>query len=554
LTKLAIKSLRGGNNVYKVVLVDDEDIVLEGLKKKINWERLGLEVVGIATDGLEALKTIEKTNPDILITDVIMPIMDGLKLIETLKEMGKDIKAIILSGHDEFAYAQRAVKLQAAEYQLKPISITDMESILEKITNELDAESREAQTKSKLKRDNKDNSEMLKQHLFSGILNDKVENSIQLISKIEDLNKGYLDSKLIVTVAEIDNHKSIFEGIKEKEKELIVFSVLNIINEIVESNNSGFAMRLDERRIAIITFYSIDWNNNRISNSYVWLFCLIKDNVKKYLGYPITMGVGPVVLDIMDARESFLKAEYAVKCKLIYGGNRIIKYEDIKKNEGQLLRLYVENEKKMFVSINNLEEVSIFTYIDMLHKQTVESNICSYEEIIQVCYKLVIAAKSVLNSRSVEKELIEDEIMLLEQIKDFEQLESLFNWIKDYFKNIFEVAKSKDKRKYNSIINYIVENIEKNYMSDIELNNIAKKLFLSANYLSTLFKKETGVSFKSYLTNHRLQKAKELLLDPHYKIYQIANIVGYENEEYLCRLFKNNYGVTCKEFRDNNMR
>lgn len=538
--------------MYKVVLVDDEDIVLEGLKKKINWQRLQLEVVGTANDGLEALKTIEKTYPDILITDVIMPIMDGLKLIETLKEMGKDIKSIILSGHDEFAYAQRAVKLQAAEYQLKPISITDMENILEKIVSALDTETREAQTKSKLKRENKNNSEMLKQHLFSSILEGKVENSIQLISKIEELNKGYLDSKIVITVAEIDNHKLVLEDKDDKEKELIIFSVLNISNEIVESNNSGFAMRLNERRIAIITFYSKDWSNSRISNSYIWLFCLIKDNIKKYLGYTLTMGVGIVVKDIMNARESYLKAEYAVKCKLVYGFNKIIKYDGIKKNDGQFLKLYLENEKKLFESINNLEEINIFSYIEILQKYIIENNFCSYEEIVQVCYKLVIAAKSVLNQRSVESEIIEDEIMLLEQIKGFEQLENLFNWIKEYFKNILDVANSKNKRKYNSIINYIIDSIERNYTSDIELNSLAKKLFLSANYLSTLFKKETGVSFKSYLTNYRLQKAKELLLNPQYKIYQIANIVGYENEEYLCRLFKNHYGITCKDFRDNN--
>jgi two-component system response regulator YesN len=89
-------------------------------------------------------------------------------------------------------------------------------------------------------------------------------------------------------------------------------------------------------------------------------------------------------------------------------------------------------------------------------------------------------------------------------------------------------------------------------MNEIELNGMAQKLFISANYLSTLFKKETGISFKSYLTNCRLDKSKKLLLDPQYKIYQIANLVGYENEEYLCRLFKSNFGITCKEYRDRN--
>ena len=136
--------------------------------------------------------------------------------------------------------------------------------------------------------------------------------------------------------------------------------------------------------------------------------------------------------------------------------------------------------------------------------------------------------------------------------RNFEGIDQLTGWIKEFFSNVFDVANSKNKRQFNSIINYVIENIEKNYMNEIELNSMAQKLFISANYLSTLFKKETGISFKNYLTNYRLDKAKKLLLDPQYKIYQIANLVGYENEEYLCRLFKSNFGVTCKEYRDRN--
>jgi len=538
--------------MYKVMLVDDEEIVTEGLKKKINWEGLQLEISGIAQDGLEALKMIEETTPDILITDVIMPVMDGLKLIETIKAMGKNIKTIILSGHDEFSYAQKALKLGAAEYQLKPISVEELEGLLERIVLEINEERQEEQVKNKLKRDNVQNTEIVKLHIFTSILEGRADNPDKLTRIIYDINKEYLTNKIVVSVIELDDYSKIFIDKNMNERELTIFSMLNITSEIVESNNKGFAIILDEKRLATITFYDSGWSTHQISNSYTWLFRLIKDNIKKYQGYSVTIAVGQVVDKVFEIRESYLGACQAVKYKLLYGKGRINHSDRIPKSNGQLQKMFSDDERNLLELINELDKKGLFEYIEKLHKNIVEKPIHSYEDVINVCYKLVLMAKSLLDQHSNSNETTETEIALLEQIKEFEDIDQLMGWIKEFISNVFDVANSKNKRQFNSIINYVIENIEKNYMNEIELNDLARKLFISANYLSTLFKKETGISFKNYLTNHRLMKAKKLLLDPQYKIYQIANMVGYENEEYLCRLFKSNFGITCKEYRDRN--
>ena len=538
--------------MYKVMLVDDEEIVIEGLKKKIDWEGLQLEIAGVAQDGLEALKMIEETTPDILITDVIMPVMDGLKLIETIKAMGKNIKTIILSGHDEFSYAQKALKLGAAEYQLKPISVEELEELLERIITKINEERQEEQVKNKLKKDNIQNSEIVKRHIFTSILEGRADNPEKLTSMIHDINKDYLTNKIVVSVVELDDYSKLFTDTNNKERELTIFSMLNIASEIVESNNKGFSIILDEKRLAAITFYDNRWSTQQISNSYTWLFCLIKDNIKKYLGYSVTIGVGQVAGNVFETRESYLGACNAVKYKLVYGKGRMIHYDRIPNSSGQLQKMFSDDERHLLELINALDKKGISEYIDQLHKNIAEKPIHTYEDVINVCYKLVLMAKSLLDQHSNSNETSETEIALLEQIKKFEGIDQLMLWIKEFFSNVFDVANSKNKRQYNSIVNYVIENIEKNYMNEIELNGMAQKLFLSANYLSTLFKKETGISFKSYLTNCRLNKAKKLLLNPQYKIYQIANMVGYENEEYLCRLFKSNFGITCKEYRDRN--
>jgi len=537
--------------MYKVVLVDDEEIVLEGLKKKINWERLRLQVVGGASNGLEALKIIEETNPDILITDVIMPVMNGLKLMETLKETNRDIKTVILSGYDEFEYAQKAVKLGAAEYQLKPVSVEEIEAVLERIIKDLDNEKMEEKEKHRLKMEKEQNSEMLIRHIFTSILESRADNYQSLIKKVEEIDSRYLHCNLVAAVLEVDDYSQIVGDNNDKEKELVIFSVLNITNEIVSSNNRGFTTRLNEKRLVIIMIYNNEWSRSQIYNSYKWLFYLVIDNLKKYLGYSVTIGVGQVVCGISNIRDSFLNASKAVKAKLLHGTGRIIRYEDITENSWKLQELYAENEKKLLEFIEEFDSRNVFDYIDSLHK-TIRSDNYSYEDVISLCYKLVLLAKNELNQVSRENFATGTEIELLEKIRSFEHLDELMEWVKKFYSYAFDAVKSHSQKKYSYIVSRVIEYIETNYMKKIELAFLAEKLYISANYLSTLFKKETGVTFKTYLTRFRLEKARKLLLEPHYKIYQIANAIGYENEEYLCRLFKNYYGVTCKEFRDSN--
>ncbi len=427
-----------------------------------------------------------------------------------------------------------------------------MEELLERIVAKISEERQEELVKNKLKRDSIQNSEIVKRHIFTSIIEGRADHPEKLTGIIHDINKEYLTNKIVVSVIEMDDYSKLFLDAGNKERELAIFSMLNITSEIIESNNKGFAIILDEKRLAVITFYDSKWSAQQISNSYTWLFRLIRDNIRKYQGCSVTIAVGPAVDHIFKARESYLGAFEAVKYKLLSGKGRMIHYDRIPKSSGQLQKMFSEDERNLLEQINALDRKGLNEYIDQLHKKIIETPIYSYEDVMNVCYKLVLMAKSLLDQQGNSDETSENEIALLEQIKKFEGIDQLIDWIKEFFSNVFDVANSKNKRQFNSIINYVIGNIEKNYMNEIELNGMAQKLFISANYLSTLFKKETGIPFKSYLTNYRLNKAKKLLLDPQYKIYQVANLVGYENEEYLCRLFKSNFGVTCKEYRDKN--
>lgn len=533
--------------MYRVVLVDDENAVLEGLKKKVDWGKLGLKIVGTATDGLEALDIIEETKPNILITDIIMPIMDGLKLVEKVNETHKEIKTIILSGYDEFSYAQKAIKLGACEYQLKPISIQGLEKTLQSIISSIEEESREQNVKTNLVEENHNNYELIKRYVFTGLFQGRSENNEKFFNKIYE---SYAPYKSIAAVLEIKKGRKKRKDMAAEEKELIINSVLNVTNEIIESNNEGFAMRLDEWRVGIVMFYDQSWKEKQIRNSYTWLFCLVTENIYNHLNYSAVIGVGNYQENLKDIRDSYIQAKRAVQYSLLYPEKKMIRYKEIENHRNnELQKVYTKREKELTEYIQQREIRKIYQFIDEWKYLIKNCEKISYETVIYLGYKIVLAGGSILKMyRSSSNQDFCNEIQLLDQIKECESIDHLIGWMKEFYQYVLNSVES--DQHCSSITSYIIQYVEKNYMKPIELNQIAENLFITPNYLSTLFKKETGQSFKKFLMECRLKKARELLLDPKYKIYQVSNAVGYENEEYLCRLFKKNYGVTCKEFRD----
>lgn len=540
--------------MYKVLLVDDETIVLDGLKRRIHWESLNLEIVGTATDGLDAIRKIEQLKPDIVITDIIMPIMDGIKLIETIRELELPVKIIILSGHDEFSYAQKAIRLGAIEYQLKPVSSEEIESSLKKTIEQLTLEKASYVKHSELEESSKQQALKIKQYMLTDLATGKADHWERLIYEVGKIDPQSLNGQFLVSIMSLDPKKSILKPISQKDAELTIFLALNIANEIIGSNNTNFAVKFDANRIVLFTFFPIDWTENQIRKSIHWMFSLVLENISQYLEYNATIGIGPVVQMIKEVHISYQLALDTLQCQLFFKPGTLIFNDQVQprlqKDPARKARIPAE----LYQSIHDLDLDKTSTLLDQLLTDLVVDETTSYALLIQTCYKLILEASVIITPSSQEEGAQEttakNEVQLLDKLRTISSIVDLKEWIIDYFNLIFSIARNETKKHGGMVSNHIIGMIESNYQSDINLTDLAAQLFMSANYLSTLFKKETGVSFKRYLNDYRLEKSKQLLKNPSLKIYQIANMVGYESEEHFSRLFKSIFGMTCTEYRE----
>jgi len=361
----------------KILVVDDEPIVREGLVKSVNWEFLGIEVVKDAKDGKEALKIFSESQPDIVLTDIRMPYIDGLELTKEIKKLDPFAVVILLSAYDEFMYAQQAVKLGAFDYILKPI---DIDILMKTIKDAIDKRK-----------------ELIEKNI----------NNMPFLNK-KDLK--FFKAEHYKYPLELEEELS--KAIKRGESELS----LNIFNKIWDEFN-------DED-------YSLDF----IKRWGIELIALITRSI-------IEIGENADVL--------------------------------FKETDPWLQISSFTNKNDVYIWMKNLIEI-----------------ICEYVAI---------------SKGSKNKKLIEQTLQII---------------------NI----KYCDK--------------------DISLNSIAEMLYVTPNYLSTLFKIEMGITFSDYLLEFRVTKAKELLEDIKVKIYEVAEAVGYSDPHYFSKIFKNVTGFTPKEYRE----
>ncbi|OCT11448.1 hypothetical protein A8709_07200 [Paenibacillus pectinilyticus] len=532
--------------MYKVILADDDEFVLEGFKRKIDWVNLGLELVGTASDGLEAIKLVKELDSHILITDIRMPIMDGIMLIESLRKVNSEIKVIIISGYSEFEYAQKAVKLKAMEYLLKPTSKEDVENALKKLVEVLNQENYEELQKEQILLENRENMDIVFKHLVLSILEDSIEDSNHLFIKLTQIKPGIMKGKVVVSLVEIDNLKGI--SMESLDKGKIISDLYKIIETSAQkSNDKNLVLKLNENRFAIVMFFDEKLGFNFINNKVIWVLHNLMNSAEIITHFSITATYGPIVENVLDARRSFIEAFEALKHKLLFGKKSLIKYTDINKIDNSADEICLENEKKLVQAIERLQYEQTLKCVDEFYAYLAKGNKCSYPYILSVSFKLLTLAKKLTQ----QENSIGNEFLIWEQLNSFETVEEIHKWLRDVLNTVMLEALNKNNNNYSSAVNFMVDYIQKNYVRNITLRDISNEIFLSENYLTTLFKKEMGITFKKYLINTRMEKAKLLLADPKYKIFEIANLVGYESEEYFSNIFKESVGLTPKGFRNN---
>jgi two-component system, response regulator YesN len=516
---------------YKVFFVEDEIVTREGIRDNVDWKGNGFEFCGDAPDGEMALPLLQSTQPDVLIADIKMPFMDGLQLCKIVRERIPGIKIVILSGHDEFEYAQQAIQLGVTEYLLKPVTPQDIHQVLQRLAAQLDQEGKERENIQTLHEHMHEHRVALRERLLLKL-------SVGAISPTQAIEQGQsLGLDLIARCYLVVIVKSELADRSEPFDYAEYQLVQQLISNIVENNPDIYLIPKGWDELVLImkgsTSEFLEEERDLISERIL----------KQAIGtkYQITIGLGTSKSRMADIYQSFVEAWISIQntanpCK----NSEVLEAELLKVDKGAVddfLRSGIKEDFDAFFDayIGPVSESAIQSYL-------IKSYI--YMDIVLAAAKFVIELGGELaliipafNSMGSELTKINTIEQLREQVRQILYCALAFR-------------DDQNNSQYWQLIHQAKEYIDQHYMdADLSLNKIAAQVNLSPSHFSVVYSQETCQTFKEYLTEIRIKKAKELLRTTSLKSTEISYKVGYSDPHYFSHVFGKLTGFSPKEFR-----
>ena len=526
---------------YKVILVDDEAEVIDVIEQKIAWNELGFEVVGSATNGVKALELVEKTQPDVVITDIKMPYMDGLELSKRLNDDYRNIHIIIFTGFDEFEYAKEAVHLEVEEYMLKPINSDELTECLKRVKNSLDLEREEKLNVQKLENYFNDVLPILQTNLFVSLIEGRVDEEEYV--KFVDSYKMDLKGPFYCCVV---FHTSTHHVPENMEPLLLSMSVEREIKErIAKKFNCKEFIYLGN------TVLIVELSSKEKMVEFTDICDKFRKWVNRVIGAVVTAGIGRVCDNILNINNSYEGAREAVSYRVLYGTNRAINIEEIAPNE-QNMTLQSEDSKMhdlfkaIYLGDNKSIEDAVSKEIEKLHKNA--NTVSQYNLVIM---EMVGAFYRFCANNFIDfNDFLGDINNPYERVPQMDE-STLKNWLIKCSLGVSEKLKSVRNSKSRSLVNDAQNIVTDRYMEpDLSLDKVCSIMGVSNSYFSSVFKKEVGKSFVTYLTDYRMDIAAGLILDTNEKSYKIAEQVGYLDANYFSYVFKKKFGVSPSKYRN----
>ncbi|MEN8907963.1 MAG: response regulator [Clostridiales bacterium] len=529
--------------MYSIIVIDDEFIVREGVKKNISWNEYGFDLVGDCENGFEAIEYIDELKPDVVITDICMPFIDGIELSRYITEKHPLTKIILLTGYDDFEYAQQAVKLKIFDYILKPITATELRKVLVKLKKELDEEVKKLDDLNRLKVQLNESLPLLKERYLNNLISGNLKN----YSNINRLNHFGIDKNkknFLVFVSDLDSSSE--SSLLEEDQELFYYAVYNICEEITNENTVVFQNN-DNLIVAILSF---DKEDEILEYSYK-VTEKIRQTVEKYLKVTITTGIGEICYSIFDISKSYKSACSALDYRFIAGNNKVINISDFEGKSIKDNKINIKWEGKIVFAIktSTLDDIesTIFNFVKYI-KESKGSIEDSYYQI----QLIVISIIGYLNELEITQKDVFGNTNILNQVYKLKTLEETKKWLKEICFQTSDYISGKRENYCKVQALKAKDYILKNYSDkNLNLSSICKYILVSTSYFSSFFKIYTGYTFVEYLTKVRIEKASELLKSTDLKTYEIAEKVGYSDPHYFSLIFKKIMSFTPSYYRNN---
>ncbi|MDO4519781.1 MAG: response regulator [Eubacteriales bacterium] len=535
--------------MLKVFLVEDEVVMRNGIKNSIPWEKEGFQFVGEASDGELAYPLIKKEKPDILITDIQMPFMDGLELSRLVKNELPNIKIIILSGYNEFDYAKTAISIGVTDYLLKPIGSAKLLEAIKKVGEVIENEQKQKQMIDSYRQEMNENLNHQKHDLWINLISDQ----LSMGEMLEAGQKVGMD--FTAAVYQVLLFKVFHRGYGTEYS-----GELASLTEKIEIEIEQWDHILSFDRSPEGWAFLIKGNQDEeVEDCLEKIQNKLEEMVQEYAELSYFGGIGSKVYRLRNIRQSYLEAGKAFATRFFGKNNRFINsesMEDVRKQENGMIDAHAVRSKtaeheliNSFLRHGTLEEVDNFVgeYFRSIGEQNYQSLL--YRQYITM--DIFFATADFLRSLSIGAEEMPEELRDINTIVAKASGDELQNQIIRLFEAALNLRDNSSRKRYNMLINEAKSFIDSNYQrEDMSLNMVASKVNITPSYFSTIFSAETGETFVEYLTRVRMEKAKELLMCSTMRTSEIGYEVGYKDGHYFSYIFKKVVGCSPKEFRN----
>ena len=540
--------------MLKIFLAEDEVIVRETIKRMIPWEDLGFELVGEAADGEMALPLLLRQKPDLLITDIKMPFMDGLTLAKVAKKEIPGLKVVILSGYDDFNYAKQAINIGVEDYLLKPITKNALIERLTEIRSRYEHEKTQKEYYEKFHREMQAYEKNSSRDFFEALVSGSMD-MMEIYRRSEKLGLDIVAEAYNVLIFTM-NCEEDFSGQREGYSEWEAES-LELLEEFFSENTSAMLFRCNIFSYGVLIKGQKETieENTRSCVSEIQRILDRKEQKRQWF-----VAAGEPVERLSQIQKSYYSASRAFSQRYLYDEN-ILYYDEMasmeKKNVTEDDSTYLQKVDvnalnpvilQKFLSNGLLEETENFVkdYFYAIGQEPLESLVFRNYVTLNVRFSVMSFLKEIgCDTRTLEQEDTED--VLSESSKS---LENAIAYAKKIISQAIALRDQNSGNKNRSILKTAVDFIDSNYMEeDMSLNKAANAANVSANHFSALFSQNMGQTFIEYLTNLRMNKAKEYLRCTSMRSSEIAGEIGYKDAHYFSYLFKKTQGMTPSDYR-----
>lgn len=535
--------------MYKVLIIDDESIIRKGIKNIINWRHLECEVCADACDGVEGLELIKLHRPDIIITDIRMPGLDGISMIKQVKILVPNSKIIILTGFRDFDYVHEAIKCGAFDFLLKPTKIEELTNVLTKAVKEFNEQKLKHLEVDKFKRLYEQSIPVLREKLLYDIIYGIITNEDEIEEKMNLFNINI--NNFVLVLMENDFEEKTTSS--QYDKQLCQIGIVNSFEEVFAEKYEVTSIMLNTSRVAFIIQ---KFDKSTIDITEVSEKCGdLQEVINNGFGFTVTIAVSSNGTSAMELTDKLRECMGSLEYKSYIGTNSIIQYSDlnsffryddysalenyqkqllenIKSGNNELVKVTTQNISK-YVNTNNIN----ISYLKNFYYSTLSSI-----NNIRISVLAIDADKKHEEGRDIAS--------LLKLIDKCDSVDELNSLLEEVSMRIASRVNSFNNKSLKLILRKAIDYIHEHYNEQVTLNEVAENIYVSTFYISRMFKKELGISFVDYLNDVRIEKAKELLKDVKYKTYEVAELVGIPDPHYFSKIFKKYSGMTPSEYKE----